>query len=770
MSLQVPLIDWGLRDYGLEPQVWGGNKECLGHEWGEWKESHDVREETIGGKSRTTDRWYGNPGRKFNGNHQKHTSGQFCRHCGAWRGSYGLEPTMDCLGWATGAPCGQCYVCHTVQVFRKVRRVLRPDGTLFLNLGDSYYGGGGAHKDHHANPGLSKSASRNGVPKCIGKAVAYNDGPNRQLHPGLKPKDLCGVPWRVALALQADGWWLRSDIIWCLSGGTWLYVRTQKGDMPMMVRDVARLDPATVKLWNNKKWTKLLGVSQSPRQGNEIEMVLRSGERISCTPTHQWPTNRGLLPAGDIQVGDVLESAYLPEPENPKDCVLDEDAAWFAGLYIAEGSKAGDTIQIAGHSKETARLERVECIAAKFGGSVTVTVAGNKQDIRVYGKVLNAILDELVTGHTAKNKGLAPVVWRYSNRFIAAMVEGYLSGDGHYEPENNRWRLGFTRNYNLERDLRTACARLGYRLVLNPRFIKYNGGKVPTFRGELRKSWNTHHNQIPLAEVVEIRKARCRNVYDLGVEDSPHLFALASGVLTHNSKPNPMPESCTDRPTTAHEHIFLLTKSAKYFWDAEAVREDVSGTAHARGKKDGSPPSMDFKMQEPGVGNRNNSSFQSYMKDLPPENGRNLRNVWTIATAPFSDWFETVHQFHVERDAVSCGMKHKVSPDCPLHGGLLAQEPDEKGAHSPGQIPDRIVDISSLPISPECLCSYYQEETKKSSHFATFPPAIPERCIKAGTSERGCCGAMVKKLKVREDLTQEERLKVEAFLSSKGWL
>ena len=397
--------------------------------------------------------------------------------------------------------------------------------------------------------------------------------------------------------------------------------------MPMMVRDVARLDPATVKLWNGKKWTQLLGISQSPRQGDEIEIVLRSGERISCTLTHQWPTNRGLLPAEDIQVGDVLESAYLPEPENPKDCALDEDAAWFAGLYIAEGSKTGDTIQIAGHAKETARLERVERIAAKFGGSATVTVAGNKQDIRVYGKVLNAILDELVTGRTAKNKGFAPVAWRYSNRFIAAMVDGYLSGDGHYEPENNRWRLGFTRNYNLERDLRTACARLGYRLVLNPRFVKYNGGKVPVFRGELRKSWNSHHNQIPLDEVVKIRKARCRNIYDLGVEDAPHLFALASGVLTHNSKPNPMPESCTDRPTTSYEHIFLLTKSSKYFYDGEAVREEsqASGNDYGGG-------------------------------------GRNLRSVWTIATAPFPQ-----------------------------------------------------------------------------AHFATFPPAIPERCIKAGTSEKGCC-------------------------------
>lgn len=71
------------------------------------------------------------------------------------------------------------YVAKLVQVFREVWRVLRPDATLWLNLGDSYNGSGGAGRID-----------------------------------GLKPKDLIGIPWRVAFALQADGWWLRSDCIW----------------------------------------------------------------------------------------------------------------------------------------------------------------------------------------------------------------------------------------------------------------------------------------------------------------------------------------------------------------------------------------------------------------------------------------------------------------------------------------------------------------------------------------------------------------------------
>jgi DNA modification methylase len=202
---------WGLRDYGIEPQVWGGEAGCE-HEWDEKSRYWDNRVGSLLRDEGTADF----SGKKDTRGHIKEST---CRLCGGWRGSYGLEPTLDCLGWATDAPCGQCYVCHTISIFREVKRVLRPDGTLWLNLGSSYYGGGGAHKEHHANPGISKSSERNGVPKSRGergpgKALTTHNGPNRQYQEGLKPKDLCGVPWRVALALQADGWWLRSDIIW----------------------------------------------------------------------------------------------------------------------------------------------------------------------------------------------------------------------------------------------------------------------------------------------------------------------------------------------------------------------------------------------------------------------------------------------------------------------------------------------------------------------------------------------------------------------------
>ena len=156
-------------------------------------------------------------------------------------GQLGLEPT----------PAE--YVANMLEVFREVRRVLRDDGTLWLNLGDCYATGAGkvgdcpgggeqgarwrgdvdrlrddkrgyrgerlanGRKDQAAVLRVKTRGLRDG-PHC-GKHTAISamgpmTQPNRMPLPGLKPKDLVGIPWRVAFALQVDGWWLRSDLIW----------------------------------------------------------------------------------------------------------------------------------------------------------------------------------------------------------------------------------------------------------------------------------------------------------------------------------------------------------------------------------------------------------------------------------------------------------------------------------------------------------------------------------------------------------------------------
>lgn len=101
------------------------------------------------------------------------------------------------------------FVAGMVEVFREVRRVLRDDGTLWLNLGDSYAGSWGAqgHRITESDDPSWHSSQIKNHPKR-GKQT----GTIREA--GLKPKDLIGIPWRVAFALQADGWYLRQDIIW----------------------------------------------------------------------------------------------------------------------------------------------------------------------------------------------------------------------------------------------------------------------------------------------------------------------------------------------------------------------------------------------------------------------------------------------------------------------------------------------------------------------------------------------------------------------------
>lgn len=105
-------------------------------------------------------------------------------------GQIGLEDTTE------------AYVEKLVAMFREVKRVLKDDGVFWLNLGDSYSGSGGpgSQYDNKATNGYK------------GEFQKF-DNPNRKVN-GLKPKDLIGIPWMVAFALRADGWWLRQDIIW----------------------------------------------------------------------------------------------------------------------------------------------------------------------------------------------------------------------------------------------------------------------------------------------------------------------------------------------------------------------------------------------------------------------------------------------------------------------------------------------------------------------------------------------------------------------------
>lgn len=107
------------------------------------------------------------------------------------------------------------YVQKIVEVFREVRRVLRDDGTLWVNLGDSYAGSWGNYGGHNRGKGTQRQITVGSlVPNPAYDGLENWRPPASKKLAGIKEKDLIGIPWSVAFALRADGWFLRSDIIW----------------------------------------------------------------------------------------------------------------------------------------------------------------------------------------------------------------------------------------------------------------------------------------------------------------------------------------------------------------------------------------------------------------------------------------------------------------------------------------------------------------------------------------------------------------------------
>jgi len=191
---------WRLRDYGIEPLIWDDVPECE-HTFDSDNTYHDnlrfrvVHNTTVGNYKNPeiyTIKRTGGPGAKEL--HSRfESSSQFCSKCNAWRGSLGLEPSMD------------MYINHLCSIFDEAKRVLRDDGTLWVNLGDTYNSGG--------NYRVQKDGQKEGtIPHDWLKDTGFvKTDPSIQ---GLSAKSLCMIPFRFAIEMVNRGWILRNDIIW----------------------------------------------------------------------------------------------------------------------------------------------------------------------------------------------------------------------------------------------------------------------------------------------------------------------------------------------------------------------------------------------------------------------------------------------------------------------------------------------------------------------------------------------------------------------------
>ena len=265
--------------------MFGGDAGCE-HVWGaQFARTVNPQRDHNGkgdfGTTRGQESWRNGAGTTQN-------QGAFCSLCGAWKGQLGLEPTPE------------LYVAHLMEYLRAIWRVLRDDGTLWLNLGDSY-----------AN---TKQGNTNEAPDKRPRPY-FEEGTHRmqfkkQIPPGLKPKDLVMIPFRVALAAQADGWWVRSVIIW-----------SKPNPMPESVRDRPTTAHEYVFLLTKSKTyfydadairephaEKSFTVHTTPRKGTGVES---KGERFNSW-LEEPGRGRQLNPAGRNKrtVWEIATAAY----------------------------------------------------------------------------------------------------------------------------------------------------------------------------------------------------------------------------------------------------------------------------------------------------------------------------------------------------------------------------------------------------------------------------------------------------------------------------
>lgn len=217
---------WGLRSYGGQVSLWGGDPDCE-HVWAE-----QIRALQNGGSGTASAKQISNHGTQL----AKHPWTQaLCSLCGCWRGELGSEPRV------------QDFIAHLVEVCREVRRVMRDDAVFFLNMGDSY---GGSGKGPTGKNGLGDQSKRQG----------FHD----QQSAG-RPKSLALVPERLAIALSDDGWIVRSRIAWC-----------KAAPMPESVRD--RPSTAWEHIFMLTKQAKYFWDAEAVREPNTEGTLARHGK------------------------------------------------------------------------------------------------------------------------------------------------------------------------------------------------------------------------------------------------------------------------------------------------------------------------------------------------------------------------------------------------------------------------------------------------------------------------------------------------------------
>lgn len=740
---------WGLRDYKTEPIIWDGDEDCE-HEWGD----AIVRPPQTGGtKSSTLGEASGghaiSPEKVIESIERQMvkepSASAFCQKCGAWRGQLGLEPTP------------QLYVQHLVAIFDEVKRVLKKTGTCWVNLGDTY--------------SATRSYQVDGTKQVKGSQASKGMNANGI---GIPEKSLVQIPSRFAIAMTDAGWILRNEIVWCLDGETKILARIDGQINHLTIEEMGNFIPKnkvevpTQDIKGDVIWVSVINHFNNGEK-NTLKIVTKSGRAIYCTPEHQLvakTTNRvpsdflklNLRSASDLKVGDSLivnDELNLSIPVGDEDDFID---GFTVGFFMAEGNYICNKVGEYTDSKFSV------CAQKRWGRSVPdnrktgiqlscgerdivrgfLPLIETKYNIRTYeyensravrssDKALVELIDRYVSGKNCHEYHLKPDSFNRTRMFMGGILHGFLCGDGHFDVANNRWRIGTCPNKWLYDDIALLCRLTGAscRFEGLSKSTGFGGNfdkQVFSIRfddGKYRKTFNGNILD-PIESIEQVGK---RQVYDIEIEPLYTTFC-GKGTTTTPTK---------QRKLAKYNNLYFL---ANGIWTHNCKPNAMPSSVKDRF-------TVDFEKLFFFTKSKKYYFEQQFEPLANASIGRAKRKEKLIERTGMGTLGKQV--------AGGVDNEH-------AYAGLALGRNGKTGYNlEKGRNMRCVWNISTRPY--------------KGSHFATFSPELPERCIKAGSSEFGCCAVCGKPYERKIERKSNYTVRGEAHVpnadmtkvSSTGW-
>ena len=595
-----------------------------------------------------------------------------------------------------------------VQVFREVRRVLREDGTCWVNMGDGYNAAG---RDGHG--------TRIGYKQSTNRASANGDDDNRPTVNSLKPKDLIGMPWRLAFALQADGWTLRSEIIW-----------QKPNPMPESVTDRPTKSHEQIFLFSKAKWV---------------------GPEASAFSHISDEDARWIALLFDAEGNIVVKRSMM------------ESGRTTYGLQVAFANTSRNLIDVAKNMVGVGSIhERPGKNAPMFYWQLTNIQAS---------ELMKRIYRFLIVKQRQARLGIYVQSLFETARTERLTVEGRLRGrtrsDHHTELLEKCWATMKMLNHFGTPDLSWVPEPIFGRWVSQPYYFDQEAVREPsnghnehdltgpgyhapgqTAQTGSRMSkrpdgWESHdggHGSIhkdgrePGAP-AEIRMGRnLRSVWTIPTQPfsdwtkTVRWVRVAMGDVSGGMRRI----TCGDCPVHGGQAVPVPTELCGQRAGGFEIHTGHNDSGLAQEQEHdsaltGRPYSDCYSLETSDLQLR---LYEATANDRNTESRKTVHDPAT--TRPYTA--------SARKTSRTVGTREPRGPSgsaerIPVSSILLASVDDSLWAGTSFHT----VSKSTSSVPPGCICGYYQKTVQETSHFATFPEELVKRCILAGTSARGCC-------------------------------